>query len=311
MKRKITFLDKIFSFRESIVMQYIENELSDYIDHIDFKNDLIRRHWMFFIIKSSHIFIFIWIFSYLLFFLIKYQYIVENIFKEWNISINMLIWSISFFIIFWFIVYIIKAKTINKIWIFLWFIISSINILLTFPEKLSTIYISEILFISSSILLFIFFLEIILKSIKVIYDILIDYKNDFIVIYPEWLYISEKEWALYHSAQRIMFDEIVDVSSREKWIFWTILWYWKLKISIMWTWDDYEFRYCRNITKVPTLLNEKRIKYAEFKKMKSKKNHVFQNEKSIENPIKISNEECKPFKSRIRDDLIKILNLKK
>lgn len=309
MKRKITLLDKIFSFRECVIKQYIENELSDYIHQINFKKDIVRRHWIFFLIKSFHVFIFIWFFSYLLFFLIKYQDIIHDIFQKWNISINMLIWSLSFFIIFWFILYIIKAKLINKIWIFLWFTISFINIFLTIPEKISSNYISETLFTSASILLIIFFVEIILKSIKVIYDVLIDYKNDFIVIYPEWLYISEKEWALYHSAQRIMFDEIVDVSSREKWIFWTIFWFWKLKISIMWTWDDYEFRYCRNIAKIPTILNEKRIRYAEFKRMKSKKYHTIKDENSRQNAVKELNKNCKPFKSRLRDDLIKTLNL--
>ena len=129
-----------------------------------------------------------------------------------------------------------------------------------------------------------------------------DYKNDFIVIYPEWLYISEKEWALYHSAQRIIFDEIVDVSSKEKWFFWTFFWFWELKISIMWTGEDYEFRYCKNITKVPIMLNEKRIKYVENKKMRWKK--MRKKRKEIIFP------ECKPFKSRLRNDLIKILNLK-
>lgn len=314
MKKKITFFDKIFSFRESIVRQYIENELSDYIDKIDFKKDVIKRHWMFFFIKSFSIFIFIWIFSTLLFFLIKYQHIISNIFEEWNFWINILIWASSFFIIFWFIIYIIKAKFINKIWIFIWFFLSIINIFLTIPEKISVNFILETLFQTASLLLFILFLEVILKSLKIIYDILIDYKNDFLIIYPEGIYISEKEWALRHESQRIMFDEIVDVQSREKWLIWTYFWFWKLTISIMWTWSDYVFRYCKNIERVPTQLHEKRIAYNKRKKMTAKKEYLNpENSKNLEiqeNRNEINIVKCKPFKSRIRDDLIKILNLK-
>jgi len=311
MKRKITLLDKIFSFRESIIRQYIENELSDYIDQIDFKTDIMRRHWMFFLVKSFHIFLFMWIFSYLWILIIKYQNLIHNIFSQWNFSINVLIWLASFIVIFWFIIYIIRVKTVNKIWTFLWLIISLINIFITFPEKISLNYITEILFTSASILSFIFLIETILRCIKIIYNILVDYKNDFIVIYPEWLFISEKSWALYHSVQRILFDEIVDVSSREKWIFWTVLWFWKLKISIIWTWSDYEFRYCKNIFRVPTRLNKKRIQYSELKKMKDNKDPIIENKSEINTESKTIIKEAKPFKSRLRDDLIKVLNLKK
>lgn len=132
------------------------------------------------------------------------------------------------------------------------------------------------------------------------------------VVYPEWLYISEKEWALYHATQRIMFDEIVDVSSREKWIFWTFFWFWKLKISIMWTWEDYEFRYCKNISRVPTQLNERRIEYLKLKSMKKKIwDENYQRNIEVQKRNIKASKECKPFKSRIRNDLIKALNLKK
>ena len=52
MKKKISFFDKIFSFRDSVIKQYVKNELSDYIEDIDFKRDIIKRHWIFFFINT-------------------------------------------------------------------------------------------------------------------------------------------------------------------------------------------------------------------------------------------------------------------
>jgi ABC-type multidrug transport system permease subunit len=71
MRKKITFLDKILSFRKSVVRQYIQNELSEYIKDINFKEDLVTRHWMFFFMRTIHIFIIISLLLMVLFFLIK------------------------------------------------------------------------------------------------------------------------------------------------------------------------------------------------------------------------------------------------
>ncbi len=303
MKKKITFFDKIFSFRESVIRQYIKNELPEYYDKINFKTDFIKRHWMFFFSKSFHLFIIIWLLIFLLYKIIIYQHLISNLFLEWNKWLNLLIWIISSFVIFGFIIYVAKVDFFKKIWVLSWFFISWLNLFFIFPDKISSDFILKEAFFIASVLIFVFLIEIILRSIILIYDILIDYKNDFLVIYPEWLYVSEKEWALYHTTQRIMFDEIVDVSSREKWIFWTLFWYWKLKISIMWTWDDYEFRYCKNISKVPTMLNKKRIQYSEWKKMKNKKAEELHQWQSFSK----KNPQLKPLKSRLRDDLIKII----
>jgi len=302
MKKKITIIDKILSFRQSTIEQYVENELWLFAKNVDYETDFIKRHWMFFFLNSFHVFVFLWFFVWLLYFITKYHVTVTENFLQWNLWVDIVTWTWSFLTILFFIFYIVKAEIINKIWILIWFIISVINIFLQFNWEISISYTLEMLYSTAWILLFIFLIEVILKSIKVIYDVLIDYRNDFIIIYPEWLYISEKTWALNHEYQRILFDEVVDVSSVENWILWNMFWYWKLNISIMWTWSNYTFEFCNDIVRAPTRLNDKRIEYYSLKKMKAKKENEFH--------IK-PQEKCKPFKSRIRDDLIKIMNLKK
>ncbi|MCD5382592.1 hypothetical protein LR002_00525, partial [Candidatus Gracilibacteria bacterium] len=121
MNKKITFFDKIFSFRESVIRQYIENELSDYTDQINFKKDIIRRHWMFFFLKSFHIFLLIGFFIFALSFILKYQSFLHQTLLKGNYGINLTIGFLSSLIIFGFIIYIIKAKLINKIGIFIGF----------------------------------------------------------------------------------------------------------------------------------------------------------------------------------------------
>jgi len=252
---------------------------------------------MFFVANSIHIFFLIWLIFTWLFYLTKYQSLISGNFLNWNSWLDIWIWIWSFIVIFLFIIYVISVNFVNKIWTLIWFILSWINIFFFMPEENIMSFVLDWLFSTAYILLFIFLIEIWIKSFKILYNVLVDYKNDFLIVYPEWIYISEKHWALRHESQRIMFDEIVDVSSREKWFFWTLFWFWKLKISIMWTWEDYEFRYCKDITRVPTKLHEKRIAYNKNKKMRSKKS-----EKLVVN-------KNKPFKSRIRDDLLKILSL--
>ena len=87
----------------------------------------------------------------------------------------------------------------------------------------------------------------VLNTIKLIYNIFVDYKNDFIITMIDWIYKSDKNWFFHHSQTKIAFDSIHNITSTEKHIFHSVLWTWFLYIKTTGDVEDIKLDFAQNI----------------------------------------------------------------
>lgn len=101
-----------------------------------------------------------------------------------------------------------------------------------------------------SILNYVFFIPwifCILYIFKLIYNAYVDYKNDFLVTFKDWIYISNKE-GIFHLAQsKVPFSSVHTIRATEQNFFHAILETWTLFIKTTWNMEDINFKYCKNV----------------------------------------------------------------
>ena len=98
-------------------------------------------------------------------------------------------------------------------------------------------------------ILFAIWLFVFIKSIKSIYNSYVDFRNDFIISFANWIYLSDKNWVFHHSQTKIPFDSIHTVKSIENHFLDTVLWSWTLHIKTTGDLKDIEFHFCKDIKK--------------------------------------------------------------
>ena len=286
---KITLWNKIFSFSEASIEKYLKEAIWEYYYKVDRKKDFIIKDSLFLLKTTWHSFVwlafFIWLILYFSFF---YMDLLVEINEKW---VSLPIFGLSIAFIVMFIYFWIKANFVNLFSIIASIILISINIYSTKDALLTVDWISRFMLNTAFIIFIIFLIEITFKFIKAIYDKFVDYKNDFIVIYPKWIYYSNKNWVLSHSHTRVEFDKITNIEAKQEWILSSFFSYWVLKISTMWTMDDIVFEHCENFAEVSKRLDNTRLDYISRK-------HKWE----------IWELEAKPFESSLRDNLLKVLS---
>ena len=95
--------------------------------------------------------------------------------------------------------------------------------------------------------LFFFWIFLILATTKRIYDIYVDYRNDFIITMTDWIYKSDKNWIFHHAQTKITFDSIHTITSTEKHVVHSFFWTWLLYIKTTWDMEDIEFDHAKDI----------------------------------------------------------------
>lgn len=286
---KITFWDKIFSFSSTTIEKYLKEAIWDYYDQIDKSRDFIRRDYLFLIKTTWYVFVMFILFIWFVFYAISlYLKFSETLKAEW---FNLFVFSSSILIFIFFVYFWIKARFINAFSIvtsifFIW-----IEIYLIRDAILTIDWITHFVFTTAFIVFAIFLLETSFNFIKVIYNRFVDYKNDFIVIYPKWIYYSDKNWVLDHVHTRVEFDKITNIEAKQVWFLWSLFNYWTLKISTMWAIEDIIFDHCADFDKASKRLDDMRLDYISKKEK-----------------WEIWYLEIKPFESSIRDRIMEILS---
>ena len=93
------------------------------------------------------------------------------------------------------------------------------------------------------------FTYIIFLAIKKIYNIFVDYRNDFIIFFKNWVYISDKDWVFYHSQVKILYDSINTIKATEHGLISSLFWYWTVLMTTTWDLWDIVFHSCKNMKK--------------------------------------------------------------
>lgn len=286
---KITLWDKIFSFSDASVQKYLKDWIWEYYSQIDQKKDFIKRDYLFLLKETWYVFLLFMFFLIILFYSITfYLKIWKEVETNW---FNLTIFISSFVIFLLFFYFSIKARFVNPFSIFISIIFIVIELSLIKEIIMTIEWFYHFIFNASFVVFSIFILETNFKFLKVIYNKYVDYKNDFIVIYPKWIYYSDKDWVLDHIHTRIEFEKISNIEAKQEWFFWWIFNYWTLRVATMWALEDIIFTHCSNITEAWKRLDNVRLDYISRKEK-----------------WEISHLEIKPFKSSLRSKIMDILH---
>lgn len=304
-KVEINFFDRLFSFRKKTILKYIKNILWNRAASIDYKDDIVKKHWLFLFLHTWYFLIWITLFLFILFLFSSFVFDFTN-FIEWksdkmwflwinvnNENINKLLWGmlpLSIFIFWSLLFFVIKnwfsKKTFPVVLILLLFLL-----LFVFKENVFNdfwIFMERAAFFWIYLIFFLFFYAF-LFFFKNLYNIYIDYKNDFIVMFTGWIYYSNKHWVLWHDHINVDFNKITNIELSHKWFLSSFFWFWSITIHTVSWMDNIDFEYANRSAFMLNRINNLRLNLVSWKKKWKK---IFEEVKS------------KPFLSKIRDKIL-------
>lgn len=117
----------------------------------------------------------------------------------------------------------------------------------------------------------------ILYIIKLIYNAYVDYKNDFIVTFWEWIYISDKNWIFHLAQSRVPFSSVHTIRATEQNFIHALFETWTLFIKTTWELEDIHIHFCRNVHVEAKKLQDLHFQYLRKNDMRK---YLADNEKS-------------------------------